>query len=79
MNCLQISAETLNRGGLAEMMRRSEGKREVPVIVEGEKVALGYGGSLCRVKIRRGTGISNGLNPRDFRARGNTNLGGFAS
>jgi hypothetical protein len=50
---LQISAEALNRGGLAEMTRLSGGKREVPVIVEGEKISIGYGGSFCRVKIRR--------------------------
>jgi hypothetical protein len=50
---LQISAAALNRGGLAGMMRLSRGKREVPVIVEGEKSIIGYGGSFCCVKIRR--------------------------
>jgi hypothetical protein len=28
-----------------EMLKLSNGKREVPVIVEGEKVDIGYGGS----------------------------------
>ncbi len=28
-----------------EMLDISDGKREVPVIVEGEKVTIGYGGS----------------------------------
>jgi hypothetical protein len=35
------------------MMGLSGGMREVPVIVEGEKITLGYGGSFRRVKIRR--------------------------
>ena len=52
-------------------------KREIPVIVEGEKSTIGYGGSFRRVKIRRGTGMSNGLNPRGFQARGNADFGGF--
>lgn len=30
---------------LAEMLKYSGGKREVPVIVEGGKVILGYGGT----------------------------------
>jgi hypothetical protein len=49
---LQISSEALNRGGLAEKMGLSGGKREVPVIVEGEKVTIGSGGSFCCVKSR---------------------------
>jgi len=32
-------------GGLAEMLRLSGGKRQVPVIVEGGRIAIGYGGS----------------------------------
>jgi glutaredoxin 3 len=31
--------------GLQEMLRLSGGKRQVPVIVEGEKVTVGYGGT----------------------------------
>jgi len=31
--------------GLQEMLRLSGGKRQVPVIVEGEKVTIGYGGT----------------------------------
>jgi len=31
--------------GLQEMLRHSGGKRQVPVIVEGDKVTVGYGGS----------------------------------
>jgi len=30
---------------LDEMLKLSKGERKVPVIVEGEKVAVGYGGS----------------------------------
>jgi hypothetical protein len=30
---------------LDEMLKYSQGKRKVPVIVEGEKVTVGYGGS----------------------------------
>jgi len=30
---------------LDEMLRLSKGARNVPVIVEGDKVAVGYGGS----------------------------------
>ncbi len=30
---------------LKEMLRHSKGERKVPVIVEGEKVSIGYGGS----------------------------------
>ena len=30
---------------LEEMLRYSKGQRNVPVIVEGEKVTVGYGGS----------------------------------
>ncbi len=32
-------------GKLDEMLRLSNGRRQVPVIVEGEKVTVGYGGS----------------------------------
>ena len=31
--------------GLKEMLRWSKGKRDVPVIVDGDKVAIGFGGS----------------------------------
>ena len=31
--------------GMKEMLKFSKGTREVPVIVEGEKVKIGYGGS----------------------------------
>jgi len=30
---------------LAEMLKHSRGRREVPVIVDGEKVTIGFGGS----------------------------------
>jgi len=30
---------------LEEMLRYSKGRRDVPVIVEGEKVTIGYGGT----------------------------------
>jgi len=30
---------------LDEMLKLSKGKRSVPVIVEGQKVTIGYGGS----------------------------------
>jgi glutaredoxin len=30
---------------MKEMLRFSKGSREVPVIVDGEKVTVGYGGS----------------------------------
>jgi glutaredoxin 3 len=30
---------------LAEMLRHSGGQRDVPVIVEGGRVTIGYGGS----------------------------------
>jgi hypothetical protein len=30
---------------LPEMLKLSGGKRQVPVIVEGEKVTVGYGGT----------------------------------
>jgi hypothetical protein len=32
-------------GKLEEMLEYSGGTREVPVIVEGEKVTIGYGGT----------------------------------
>jgi glutaredoxin len=35
----------VNAGKLEEMLKLSKGKRKVPVIVEGEKVTVGYGGS----------------------------------
>jgi hypothetical protein len=31
--------------GMKEMLRYSKGSREVPVIIEGQKVTMGYGGS----------------------------------
>jgi len=30
---------------LQEMLRHSRGRREVPVIVEGDRVTIGYGGT----------------------------------
>jgi len=30
---------------LEEMLRYSKGRRDVPVIVEGEKITIGYGGT----------------------------------
>ena len=36
---------TTSRSDLDRMMKYSRGKRQVPVIVEGEKVTIGYGGS----------------------------------
>ncbi len=30
---------------MEEMLRYSNGERKVPVIIEGEKVTIGYGGS----------------------------------
>ncbi len=35
----------VERGKLEEMLKLSKGVRSVPVIVEGEKVTIGYGGS----------------------------------
>ena len=32
---------------LAEMLKISNGKRQVPVIVEGDKVNIGFGGTWC--------------------------------
>jgi len=34
-----------DRKHLNEMLKHSNGRREVPVIVEGEKVTIGYGGT----------------------------------
>jgi len=34
-----------DRDGLKEMLKFSNGVRKVPVIVEGEKVQIGYGGT----------------------------------
>jgi glutaredoxin len=34
-----------DRSQLDEMLKVAKGKREVPVIVEGSKVSIGYGGS----------------------------------
>ncbi len=34
-----------NPGLLDEMMKVSKGKRQVPVILDGEKVQIGFGGS----------------------------------
>ena len=34
-----------DRAGLEEMLKHSGGSREVPVIVDGKKVTIGYGGS----------------------------------
>jgi glutaredoxin len=35
----------VNAGKLEEMLKLSKGKRKVPVIVEGKKVTVGYGGT----------------------------------
>jgi len=32
-------------GKLNEMLKYSKGAREVPIIVEGDKVTIGYGGT----------------------------------
>jgi hypothetical protein len=34
-----------DKANLDEMLKHSGGQRKVPVIVEGEKVTVGYGGS----------------------------------
>jgi glutaredoxin len=34
-----------DRSYIDEMIARSGGRRQVPVIVEGEKVTIGYGGT----------------------------------
>jgi len=34
-----------DRGGLERMLAHSGGRRDVPVIVEGGKVTIGWGGS----------------------------------
>ena len=34
-----------SRNDLDRMLKYSHGQRQVPVIVEGEKVTIGYGGS----------------------------------
>jgi glutaredoxin 3 len=34
-----------NSGELERMLRFSQGRREVPVIVEGDKVTIGFGGT----------------------------------
>ena len=36
---------TKDKGLLQQMLGHSEGKRAVPVIVEGEKVSIGFGGT----------------------------------
>jgi len=33
-----------DKAGLERMLKYSKGSREVPVVVEGEKVTIGYGG-----------------------------------
>lgn len=33
------------RSAMAEMLTASKGRRDVPVIVEADKVTIGYGGS----------------------------------
>jgi hypothetical protein len=30
---------------MAEMLRLTQGKRQVPVLVEGEKISIGFGGA----------------------------------
>jgi glutaredoxin len=34
-----------SRESMDEMLKWSEGRRQVPVIVEGDRVTIGYGGS----------------------------------
>jgi glutaredoxin len=34
-----------DKAGMQRMLKYSKGTREVPVIVEGDKVTIGYGGS----------------------------------
>ena len=34
-----------DKAALERMLKHSKGRREVPVIVDGEKVTIGYGGS----------------------------------
>jgi glutaredoxin len=34
-----------NKAKLEEMLSYSKGKRQIPVIVEGNKVTIGFGGS----------------------------------
>lgn len=34
-----------SKNQLAEMLRHTKGQRRVPVIVEGEHVTIGYGGT----------------------------------
>jgi glutaredoxin len=34
-----------DRAGLEEMLKHSRGSRKVPVIVDGKKGTIGYGGS----------------------------------
>jgi glutaredoxin len=34
-----------DKAGMQRMLKYSRGEREVPVIVEGDKVTIGYGGS----------------------------------
>jgi glutaredoxin len=34
-----------DKAGLERMLKYSKGSREVPVVVEDEKVTIGYGGS----------------------------------
>jgi glutaredoxin len=36
---------TKKKADLAQMLRYSKGKREVPVIVEQDRVTIGFGGS----------------------------------
>jgi glutaredoxin len=36
---------TKDRDGMKQMLRYSGNSRQVPVIVEGEKVTIGFGGS----------------------------------
>jgi hypothetical protein len=34
-----------DKAAMAEMLEMSKGRRDVPIIVEGEKVTVGYGGT----------------------------------
>ncbi len=42
---MQYHDVTVDKSQLDEMLKHSKGKRAVPVIVEGGKVSIGYGGS----------------------------------
>jgi hypothetical protein len=35
----------IDKSAMAEMLNLSKGRRDVPLILEGEKVTIGYGGT----------------------------------